>query len=373
MRRILPVVMATVGCSSMLHAQGVTASIDLGAATAVVEALSNPRLTMDDALKVARLPGNQGLTRKARSYGRTATDELFAKALVAAAQQDAKAVDTSGFQFGTVRGKTAQTKRAIAAFRDPKLSLVDKVKARIALFTPANVSGTVTGYVVAGGTSGGFAFGEPQFYLNIDRYPSAALASTIMSHELFHAVQALAQSQAKVSPDAVKCIAAMPNASDVASFFDSLSAEGTASYVGDVLALPSPGVDEPAAKERARFARNVGMVGRSITQLELSIHGLTTGAAVSPDEIYELGFYGDEAMYALGYVMARAIAKEEGNAAIGALIGQSGAAIVNRYVHLRGYAKSEDMPELKPHTIDWAAKLSRCYSATIDGGFDIAK
>ncbi|GGY56785.1 hypothetical protein GCM10007387_44180 [Pseudoduganella albidiflava] len=47
--------------------------------------------------------------------------------------------------------------------------------------------------------------------------------------------------------------------------------------------------------------------------------GLTTGAQVGDDDIYALGFYGHEALHALGYVMARAIVAEEGKGAIAEL------------------------------------------------------
>jgi hypothetical protein len=346
--------------ASVAQAENVTVSIDVSAATAVLGAVRNAQLTTGEALIIARLPGNQGLIRKAKSYGRTATDDLFAKALLAAAHRDSAFVDISRFRFDDVRDHAALTEQALAGLGDARLHLVDTVKKRIVTFTPATLTGRITGYLVVGGTSGGFAFGDPQFYLNLEQFPSALLASTIMSHELFHAVQALAQSARKPSPEQGKCIAGTAHAGEVADFLGSLSAEGTASYVGDVLSIPEHGADDPSLKERARFARNLGLVNRSVTQLELSIHGLTTGAEVSPDAVYELGFYGDEVMYALGYVMARAIAKEQGDAAIGDLIGLPGAAFVERYVHLKGYGRTDEMPALKPATIRWADRLTSC-------------
>jgi hypothetical protein len=345
---------------SAVLAENVAVSVDVSAATAVLDAVRNPRLTTAEALKIAQLPGNQGLIRKAKSYGRTATDALFAQALVAASHQNASFVDVSRFRFSEVREHAAQTEQAIAGLRDPRLHLLDAVKARIAAFTPKTLKGQVTGYLVVGGTSGGFAFGEPQFYLNLDRFPSAVLASTIMEHELFHAVQALARSAHEPTETQTKCIAGTAHGSDVADVFGSLLAEGTASYVGDVLSLAEHGTDAATTEQRVRVARNVGLVDRSITQLELSVHGLTTGAAVSPREVYELGFYGDEVLYALGYVMARAIASEQGSGEIGELISMPGAAFVERYIHLKGYGKSEAMPALKPGTIAWANKLSAC-------------
>ena len=341
-------------------AENVVVSIDVTAATAVLAAVRNPKLSANEALEIARLPGSQGLIRKAKSYGRTANDQLLAQALVAAAHHDTAFVDVSKFRFDDVRDHADATDEALAKLNDPKLHLLDAVKARIAAFTPTTLAGRVTGYLIVGGTSGGFAFGDPQFFLNLDRFPSAVLASTITEHELYHAVQALARTAHPQTSVQLQCVAAIPHGSDIDAFFASLSAEGTASYVGDVLALPERGSDEATGKERARVARNVGMVDRSIVQLELSVHGLTSGAAVTPEEVYGLGFYGDEVLYALGYVMARAIAQEQGNRAIGDLIGLPGAAFVQRYTSLKGYGKSDAMPALKPETLQWTQKLSRC-------------
>jgi len=343
-------------------AQDVEVVVDATAAERVLAAVRDPALTMADALAIARLPGSQGLIRKARSYGRTADDALSALSLVAAARRDTAVADPAKFRFDAVRDRAVETKAAMDRLNDPGLHLLDAVKARIAAFTPAGLKGRVTGYLIVGGTSGGFAFGEPRFYLNLDRFPSATLASTIMQHELYHAVQALARG-AQPPAAAVRttaCVAALPHGEDVGAFFDSLSAEGTASYVGDVLALPEQGTDEASAKERARVARNVDMVDRSITQLELSVHGLVTDAAVTPEEVYALGFYGDEVLYALGYVMARAIAREQGNRALGDLIGLPGVAFVERYLSLASYGKGAGAPALKPDTIRWARTLSDC-------------
>jgi hypothetical protein len=345
---------------SMVVARPVSVTVDDSAARAVLTAVRNPRLTFAEALTIAGLPGNQGLIRKSKSYGNPADNNLFARALVAAAQEDAAYVDVSRFQFAAVRKHAAETEQALAELRDPRLQAMNAVKARIARFTPASAVGTVTGYLVVGGTSGGFAFGEPQFYLDLDRYRSAAVASTIMTHELYHSVQALARSAVQAPFNQQKCMKDLGSGGDVADFYDALSAEGTASYVGDILSLPEQGGDEVSVKERSRFLRNLDLVGRSVTQLELSVHGLTTGVAVSPGDIYELGFYGDEVMYALGYVMARAIAKEQGDQAVGELIGLPGAAFVRRYVSLKSYGKSEQVPALGQETLHWANTLSAC-------------
>ena len=352
--------LAVFATSPALHASNVTVAIDIAEARGVLDAVRNPQLTLEEGLKVAQLPGSQGLIRKALSYGRPADNTSFAKALVAAAHHDPTFSDPSKFRFDVIRDHATQTERVLVALSDPKLHLVADVESRIALFTPNNLAGTVTGHLVVGGTSYGFAFGDPQFYLDLDFVPSAVLASTIMKHELFHAIQSLAQSAHKPSTQVLACIAQKNSTQRVEDLFSSLSKEGTASYVGDLLALPAQGTDEPTAKERAEFAGSVDLINLRITQMELSVHGLATNASVTPEEVYAAGFYGDQVFYALGYVMARAIAKEQGDTAISALISESGAEFVMRYVHLKNYGKSDEAPALDHETVLLAQQITAC-------------
>ncbi|WP_292038088.1 DUF5700 domain-containing putative Zn-dependent protease [Massilia sp. UBA6681] len=338
-------------------AQAVTVTVDTDSTKAVLDAVLNPALTMAEALRIAALPGNQGLIRKARSYGRPGTDELFAKALVAAAQRDDAAEDPGKFRFGPVREHAAQIRTTLAKLEDPASNLLARVKARIAEFTPPSLNGHVTGYLIVGGTSGGFAFGGPEFFLNLDRFPSAALAATIMEHELFHAIQGIARTSSP--PADAACLAKIPHSEELSRLFMSLEMEGSASLVGDVPAIPA-GTDEESDKVRKQTLRRIDQVGQSITLLELSTHGLRTGAQVSYGDIYALGFYGDEVLYTLGYVMARAIAAEEGKGAIAALTGRPGALFVQRYRKLKGYGKSEDVPVLFPATLQAAEQLAAC-------------
>ena len=337
-------------------AQALTVTVDASATKAVLEALGNPALTMGQALRVAALPGNQGLIRKARSYGRPGTDELFAQALVAAARRDDTAPDPGRFRFAPVRDRAAQIEATLAKLEDPAANLLAGVKARIAEYTPPAARGHVTGYLIVGGTSGGFAFGDPEFFLNLERFPSAPLATTIMQHELFHAVQGVAR---KANGTDTACVAKIPHGEELSKLFAALETEGSASLVGDVGEMPA-GIDKESDDARRKARRNVELVDSSITLLELSVHALDTGAKVSYDDIYALGFYGDEVLYGLGYVMARAIAAEEGNAAIAALTGRPGALFVQRYRNLKGYGKSEKVPALHAGTLQAADRLAAC-------------
>lgn len=283
---------------------------------------------------------------------------------MAAAHRDDGAADPGKFNFGRVRDNAAQIQATLARLEDPASSLLPGVRARIAAFTPPGLHGHVTGYLVVGGTSGGFAFGDPEFFLNLDRFASAPLATTVMQHELFHAVQGIARTALAPSMSAAAaCMARIPHSEELAQLFASLEMEGSASLVGDVASMPA-GLDAPTDEARKKARRNVELVGRSVTLLELSAHGLTTGAQVSYDQMYELGFYGDEVLYALGYVMARAIAAEEGSGAIAALTGRPGALFVQRYRNLKGYGKLEAVPTLFPATLRTAEQLAACASGS---------
>ncbi|MBX9859105.1 MAG: hypothetical protein K2Y20_05865 [Sphingomonas sp.] len=340
------------------YAAGLKLNIDASAARAVLDALETPTLDLARARAIARLPGNQGLIRKAKSYGRVADDESFAAALVAAAHNDDKAPDPGSFAFGRVRPHIAQLRQVLADLENPATGLIDAAKRRIALYTPPGLDAAITGYFVVGGTSGGFAFGDPQFFLNLDYFPDATLATTILEHELYHAVQGAAASPKPRLTAIAQCLKRAATPPHLDDLFGALVQEGTASVVGDVLALPKD-MAGPAAEERKKFARNVAMVDRSVTLLALSTHALAT-RAVEYDPIYALGFYGDEILYALGYVMAKAIEREQGPQAIAALLTDpTGAGFINRYRALKAYG-SEGAPKLDARTLAWAVRMGRC-------------
>lgn len=348
-------IVATLAIARPSGAQDLTVKIDAEAARAVLAAVRNPALTREQALAVARLPGNQGLIRKVKSYDLPADEGRLAEALLAAAQRRTADVGYN-YKFAEVRDAADRIAPVVEAMAEP--ASLAAVQARIARFTPARVKGKATGYLIAGGSPGGFAFGEPIFYLNVARYPVAPVARTIMAHELYHAVQGLALSLRPQGAAARTCLAAIPEAGNLGQLFDSLQQEGTASYVGDVLALP---VDDPGAKaDRERFQRGVNLVARSVTLMALSTHALSTPSGIRYDDVYALGFYGDEILYSLGYVMVRAIATEKGDAAVAELIDQPGAAMIVRYATLDGYGKSDAMPALDPATISWAKRLAAC-------------
>lgn len=339
-------------------AEPLAVKLDVEAARAVLAAVRNPALTPDQARAIASLPGNQGLIRKIKSYGRQADEPLFVEALLAAAQHRQNDADKN-FRFAAVRDSADKIAAVLAELTDPARHTLDDVQRRIALFAPPGLSGRVTGYMIVGGTSGGFAFGEPEFFLDLAHFPQAALATTITEHELYHAVQALAAAAYKPALADKQCRTAVPGASRLDFLFQSLMEEGTASYVGDVLALPDNG--DPAIKTaRDRLTHGLGLLHRNATLLELSVHAMTTSSSLSDDDIYAIGFYDDEILYPLGYAMARAISDELGPGAVADLIGKPGALFVVRYASLKSYGKDSKVPKLDDETVRYAQALAAC-------------
>ncbi|TFI59459.1 hypothetical protein E2493_04510 [Sphingomonas parva] len=330
-------------------------TLDAESARGVLKALANPALTREEALALARLPGNAGLIRKVLSYDRPADEAKLADALLAAAKGGSGGDVDANYRFVGVRDNAAAIGETLDYLADP--AILADVRTRILAFTPARVRGEVGGYLIAGGTSGGFAFDEPKFYLNVAMFPSAPLARTILAHELYHGVQQLAAASRKPAAGAAACRAKLPGGANLARLFDSLLQEGAASYVGDVLALPAG--DAPVEEARKRSQRGVNMIGRSVTLLRLSTHALATDPEADYDAIYGLGFYGDEILYPLGYVMARAIVAEGGDAALAELIDRPGAEFVTRYAALKAYG-GKDAPALDKATLERARALAAC-------------
>lgn len=356
LRHLLAAAFALLFLALPAHAQRVTVTLDVESARAVLAAVRDPGLTRERALAVARLPGSQGIIRKVATYGAPADEASFADALLAAAQRRPSELENA-YRFAAVRDAADAIQPVLDALAGPGSTALDEVKARIALFTPVRVRGVVKGYLIVGGPSGGFAFGEPEFFLNLARWPSPLVAKTVLTHELFHGVMGLAAGMRPPSDAAKACLAAIPEAQSLGRLYGSLRDEGMASYVADMLALPADDVLVKPVRDRA--VNGVNLVKRSVTLLGLSTHALTSGSDIPYGDIYALGFYDDEILYALGYVMVRAIAREAGEAAVADLIDQPGAALILRYAALKGYG-GRGAPALDARTIDWAKRLAAC-------------
>jgi hypothetical protein len=343
-------------------ARAMDVTLDTASARMVLQALRNPALDRSQALAVAKLPGNQGLVQKAISYHVDATTETVADALVAAAHGIASDTPTANaMHFDRVKLKSDALLALITRIEDQPDRFQAWVVQRVGQFSPKNAPLHIVGYLIAGGNSGGFAFDDPKFYLNLEYFSEFDPARVVMAHELYHAVQAAHAADhddtwlKPASPTAAGK-ARQRSCADLANLFASLYDEGSASYVGDPLLLdPQSG---PLAKQHHdELAEGLNSPKAHRTLLELSVIGLQAPQPVPFEDVYALGFYVPEPLYKLGYAMAKAIATDEGAAALTGFLDQPGYRFALHYTRLPLYGKDRAHPALGPHAVDAIHRL----------------
>ena len=337
--------------------------LDTQAAKAVLSALNTSALSSAEAHAIAELPGNQGLIRKALSYKIAVSTNAFSEALLAAAHGSALDTPTARYlHFDRIKPKTTMLEALIRTIETHPADFNTWVIDRIDAFSPPKSTVKVSGYLVVGGTSGGFAFDDPDFFLNLDQFDEFAPARLLLAHEFYHAVQA-AHPVGPANPPPRPHTTAGGRGPDhmvcehLSDLFDNLYQEGSASYVGDPLLLDAAG-GQVAATTRAEFETGLKHLGAHRTLLELAVVALQAPDPVPYDDIYALGFYVPEPLYKLGYVMAKALAQDQGPGALAAFLGQPGYAFVQQYARLPQYGKDRDHPALGPKTLQAIQRLA---------------
>ena len=271
------------------------------------------------------------------------------------------------FRFEDVKAHAKELTALVDRIEGATSGFQDWVTARVARFTPPDTNVDIIGYLVVGGTSGGFAFAEPTFFLNLAYFNEFEAAKVVMAHELYHAVQGALADTAMAwwaRPGALKGKqgALASRCADTAQLFTDLYQEGSASYVGDPLLLT--GEEGPLAKKtRGEMEAGLAQMGNSRTLLELSVTGLEAPKPVPYENVYALGFYSPEILYKLGYAMARAIAVDESPQALAAFLRQPGYKFAAHYVGLPAYGKDELHPKLGPNVLAAIERLNGGCSA----------
>jgi hypothetical protein len=335
-------------------------TVDSASARSVLSSVQDAKLTEQRAREVCEMPGNQGLIRKEISYGRKATTQSCADALLAAAQNKTPNPAFS-FQFDKIKPRAPELSALINQIEHNPTTFQRWVVQRVSQFSPKDSKVAITGYLVAGGPSGGFSFGEPKFYLNLAYADEFDEAKVVMAHELYHAVQGAyapkpkdwwSQKGTDQGPDHALAQQCSTNDQLLAALYE----EGTASYVGDPFLLrDSKG---PAAKkDLMEMQDGIAHIWQSVTLLELSVTGLNAPDPVSYDEVYAMGFYGPEIEYTLGYVMAKAIATDKGDAALAALLTQPEYSFTEQYMALQKYGLDYAHPKLESNTVAAVKRL----------------
>lgn len=336
------------------EAGATTVTFNTDSAKAVIAALTDPRLTIDQAGSVARLSGNRGVTRELKSFGIPASDEIFAKALYAAAHGEhvTDAVQKS-YDLEAVKEHLAEISDLVTIIeRDPE-RFQGAIQKRIAQFTSTGANIRLQGYVVAAGDGGGYTFGSTDFFLNTARVRDLVLAEAVANHEMYHAVQG-AFASARAMP------AGLPGGSACAAtqkLFDNLYEEGTAAYVEDV-ALVDRSTSEAGLRKQTDLKDGIKHVTWSSSLLEMSIDALTAPDPTPYQQVYAVGFYGHGVLYNIAYVMAEAIVADRGASGLIALLTKPSYEFVLSYILLPNYGKDATHPELGRNTVAMARKLA---------------
>ena len=342
------------------QARAIAVSINTDSARAVLLALQNPSLSHDEALKIAGMYGNQGMIQKMNEFHVPATTESLADALVAAAHNVKVTVPNETiFLLDMVKPKVPELLKLVLQIAADPQAFQGSIKQRIGLFAPPDMDIKLQGYIVAAGDGGGYAFGTTDFYLNvgiIDDFPAAKIVTT---HEMYHAVQgAFTKDREIASLDDAHVQGHTQKACvDTEHLFSSLYREGSATYVEDISLLPQ---SHSVSSTRALADLNDGLahVHNSATLLELSVDGLRATDAVSFDDVYDVGFFGHGVLYDVGYVMAKAIAEDDGPQGLASYLKQPSYKFVSHYTQLPKYGMDKDHPILGPNTIAAANQLA---------------
>ena len=355
---------AMIGLFALLTAArqvaAVTVTIDTDSAKAVLIALQNPSLTHVEALKVAQMTGNQGIIREMNGFKIPVTNESFANALWAAAHGQKVADPTeTALYFEIVKPKAAQLLALTNQIAASPREFQESIEKRIELFTLPGSETHLQGYIVAGGDGGGYAFGGTEFYLNLEFNDDMAVAKTVTTHELYHAVQSAfaGRSGAAVEGPTRTLNRAQQACAHTAHLFADIYREGSAMLVEDSSTL-AQSHSESAIKQLTDINEGLAHLNDSATLLELSIIGLNASEAVPFDDVYSAGFLGHGVLYDIGNGMAKAIVDNDGPQGLALFLTQPPYKFALRYTQLPKYGADKDHPRLGPNTMNALHKLA---------------
>lgn len=336
----------------------VTVVIDTAAAHAVLDALDNPTLSMDEARRIAHLPDNQGPINKLREFKINVTEEDLAHALYATAHgEPVTKREEAAFLLDMMKPKVAAAKSLLEKMDDDPATFQDAIRQRISMYSPPGSDLKLTGHVVAVGDGGGYSFGTTDFYLNLVMTDDFAMARSTTTHEMYHAVQG---AFAKARMPSVGDGDAETGCPAVRRLFDAVYREGSAVEVTDV-SLMAQFRTPNALRQKTDMDDGRKHLGTSVALLEMSVISLEANPGMSYDDVYGVGFYGHAILYNISYAMARAIVETDGASGLASYLNQPASAFILRYTQLPSYGTDDQHPRLGPHTVAALARAATCH------------
>jgi hypothetical protein len=285
-----------------------------------------------DPSEIAKLPGNVRLIEHQRRFDPTATEERFAEQLRAGASAGKLVPDT--FAFNRTIERLAQARALLAKIEADPAAFSEAIRARLARFTPPDLDFTVTVYVIAGGTSDGFASGDA-FCIALDYFrDDEAGLKVMMSHELFHVARRIVADRGKgqAPGKAARPAHSLPASERVLALLEETMNEGIATRVGDPF-------DATGGKAwidwfRGKFSRNFERLESSFVLFDTILYREVHDEKAPTEQLYRIGFTGswDSALYFVGCEMARVIEEVDGPGAIGRSLSEGPLHFFERYV-----------------------------------------
>lgn len=287
----------------------VTITLDYTSGDRTLAVLTNPKATREDASALLELPGVKAEIKHAAGFMPNATPEVFVTTLVAAAHGETPSPDPFGWKgvLTNVDGARA----VVAAIQKDPDAFVKDVAARIAAYTPPDLTISPKVYVIAGGGSDGFTQGGSDFYLAADMFRGELDAAKLMTtHELYHVAQAGMRAKLPARREGL-----------VPDLLQSVVNEGTADYVADPLKIKGGG--SWMEWYRGKYQRNLDRIDLNFALLDTLLYRAIHDPKATANMIYPIGFSGrfDSPGYFVGYRMASVIDSRIGRARLIELVG----------------------------------------------------
>lgn len=305
---------------------GIQVAFDFDAARAGLDVLSGQAGA--DVAEIAKLTGNRRLIEQAARFDPTATTERFVATLREAASGKTPSPDP--FAFGRTKDRLRETRALLEKIEADPDALAAAVRARIARYTPPDLKFRVTVYVVAGGTSDGFARNDT-FCVALDYFRDDMEGlKLLMAHELFHIARSAMVKRAGGAESSVTA----PNFARAVALLDQTMNEGVASRVGDP--LETKGGGSYVDWFRKKFQRNLERLDADFALFDTILYRDFHDPGAPADLLYRIGFSGtwDSPLYFVGYEVARVVEEAEGAPAVTRCLSRGPICFFEKYLEL---------------------------------------
>ena len=312
---------ASLFCLGAAQASGLEFRFNDDAARLYSAAVQKGEIDAPTIESIRRLPETAAMVRKMRLKD----TEAFVEYLRGLGR-DAKQVDLAA-RVQADLGRDSSSKIALAA---------DEVTRQLKAYLPNEFSAKLTVHFIFGGNATGFAFDDvhDDVYVNLARFTQATAEelAEVVSHELFHAVQA------HVMTAPPRPAQGMPQATTGKTWMNRLLYDLVQEATAELFTHPI--ANRPAtafsARGKERIERNIARIKNIAALMETSSLRLLLAPPRDEDHyerIYGMLFYGDfgDLGYDMGWVMANAIERKDGKQAIFRLLQGEPKQFVLRY------------------------------------------